>query len=89
MKPLFRNTFLFLALLFWGKALGCDACNLKQPKITQNLVHGVGPESEWDWFLVGAVGLLTVFTLFYAVKLIFLPGEKKKDHIKYTLFHHK
>lgn len=76
---------------FLGSPLGlaCEACKLRQPKMTRGLVHGLGPESQWDWFLVGMVAAIALFTMVYAVKLLFFPGEKNKEHIKYTVFKYK
>ena len=47
--------------------LACDACLKRQPKITQGITHGTGPESNWDWVIVGIVAVITLFTLFTAL----------------------
>ncbi|REC46985.1 hypothetical protein [Chryseobacterium pennipullorum] len=62
----------------------CDACKSQQPEITKELTHGTGPESDWDWFIVGIVILITLLAFFYSVKYLVKPGEKDKSHIKYT-----
>ena len=63
----------------------CDACKLQQPKITQNFTHGVGPTSQWDWLIVAVITIITLATLFYAVKYLVKPGEKNKNHIKHII----
>lgn len=62
----------------------CDACKSQQPEITKDLTHGVGPESDWDWFIVGIVMLITLVAFYYTVKYLVQPGEKSKDHIKHS-----
>ncbi|MEJ5106825.1 hypothetical protein [Chryseobacterium sp. MYb328] len=70
-------------LILWTNYFqACDACTLQQPKITRNFTHGPGPESGWDWFIVGGMALFTLVTLFYSLKFLIKPGEKNKKHIK-------
>ncbi|MCA4777048.1 hypothetical protein [Empedobacter stercoris] len=71
-----------LLLLGYGYAKACDACKLQQPKITQDFTHGTGPESNWDWFIVILITIITLYTLFYSFKFLIKPGEKDKKHIK-------
>ncbi|WP_343643785.1 hypothetical protein [Chryseobacterium sp.] len=72
--------------LFWQTLYqACDACKLQQPKITQNLTHGTGPESQWDWIIVGVIALITLVTLFYSFKFLIIPGEKNRKHIKNSI----
>ena len=70
-----------LSIFSWA----CDACNLRQPKITRNITHGTGPESNWDWFLVGLIALITILTLYYSIKYLIKPGEKNREHIKHRI----
>ena len=72
----------FLPLRLWA----CEACRLQQPEITRGITHGAGPDSGWDWFIVGIVALITVLTLIYSVKYLVSPGEKNRKHIKYRIF---
>ena len=72
-------------LLFGRIAFACDTCKLRQPKLTQGWTHGIGPESNWDWFIVGMIALITLFTLFFSVKFLLKPGEKNKKHIKNSI----
>jgi hypothetical protein len=62
----------------------CDVCKSQQPEITKDLTHGVGPESDWDWFIVGIVILITVLAFLYSVKYLIKPDERNKNHIKYS-----
>lgn len=84
MKILIKNTAILLLLLFTTYYYACDTCKLRQPKVTQNLTHGAGPESGWDWFIVAIVIAITLLAFFYSVKYLVRPGEKNKNHIKYS-----
>lgn len=84
MKHPIKNTALLLSLLFTAYSYACDTCKLRQLKVTQNLTHGAGPESNWDWFIVAIVVVITLLAFFYSVKYLVKPGEKNKNHIKYS-----
>ncbi|WP_261511700.1 hypothetical protein [Chryseobacterium paludis] len=72
--------------LFWaGYVRACDACKLQQPKITQDLTHGTGPESNWDWCIVVGITVITLITLLYSFRFLIKPGEKNRKHIKNTI----
>ncbi|MFC4380820.1 hypothetical protein [Chryseobacterium bernardetii] len=86
MKSLLKNITVLAGVLFSVYAYACDACKLQQPKVTRNFTHGTGPESNWDWFIVGVVILITVLAFVLSAKYLIKPGEKDKNHIKYSLF---
>jgi len=86
MKRILKNTIITGLQFFSVCAWACDACQLQQPKITRNITHGTGPESGWDWFIVGVVALIAVLTFVFSVKFLIRPGEKDKSHIKYSVF---
>lgn len=78
----------FISLLFamnFNSAVACDACKLQQPKITQGITHGAGPESNWDWVIVAFVIFVALMTLLFSIKFIIWPGEKNANHIKQTI----
>lgn len=77
--------FILLAILSIQFSYACEACKLQQPKLTRNITHGAGPESRWDWLIVGIVSLIVLYTLFYSVKYLVQPGEKNADHIKNSI----
>jgi hypothetical protein len=66
-------------------AFACPLCEKQQPKILRGVVHGGVPQSKWDYVIVWAVAIITVITLFYAIKWLVRPGEKQSNHIKYTI----
>lgn len=76
----------FILVLAVNFVWACEACKLQQPKITQNFTHGAGPDSKWDWLIVAVIALITVYTLVYSLKYLIKPGEKDRDHIKYSIF---
>lgn len=86
MKNLPKQALSLILTLFSVYAAACDACKLQQPEVTKEWTHGTGPESDWDWFIVGIVILITVLAFYYSVKYLVSPGEKDKHHIKYTVF---
>lgn len=63
----------------------CPVCDQQQPAITQGLTHGAGPQSNWDWVIIGIVAVITVLTLVYSIKFLVKPGEKSSDHIKRSI----
>ncbi len=66
-------------------ATACPVCEKQQPKITQGLTHGAGPQSNWDWIIIAIIMLITVLTLIYSIKYLLKPGEKNDDHIKQSI----
>jgi len=82
------KTKIFTALLFataQTAATACPVCEKQQPKLLRGITHGAGPESGWDWVIIGAVLAITLCTLVYAVKLLARPGESEKNHIKQSI----
>ena len=78
----------FIALLFGMTskfAFACEACKKQQPRITQGITHGVGPDSNWDWVIVAIVAAIAILTLLFSIKYLIRPGEKNADHIKLTI----
>ena len=77
-----RFILLSFALLALGQSFGCPVCDRNQPKLLRGLVHGSGPDSNWDYFIVIIMVLVALVTLFYSIKWLIKPGENKQDHIK-------
>jgi len=68
--------------------LACPACEKQQPKITQGITHGAGPQSNWDWVIIAVVSVITLLTLIYSVKYLIKPNEQNSDHIKQSILKH-
>ncbi|MBK7391256.1 MAG: hypothetical protein KA347_05640 [Bacteroidia bacterium] len=66
-------------------ATACPVCEKQQPKITQGLTHGAGPQSNWDWVIIAIISVITILTLIYSVKYLIKPGEKNENHIKQSI----
>ena len=66
-------------------AFACPVCERNQPKILRGIVHGAGPESNWDYVSIWLTIIIAVITLFYSLKWLIKPGEKNTDHIKYSI----
>lgn len=89
MKNITKNISVVSLFLFTTYVWACDACKLQQPEITRNITHGTGPESDWDWFIIGIVILITVMAFVYSIKYLISPGEKDESHIKYFVLSNK
>jgi len=77
------KVFLTLVFLFSIQIVSaCPACEKQQPQITQGLTHGTGPQSNWDWVIIGIVIVITLFTFVFSLKYLIKPGENNPDHIK-------
>ena len=80
-----RITLPLLMLLCAGVMHACPVCERNQPKLLKGVVHGAGPDSQWDYVIMWAVIAITVISLFYSVKWLIKPGEKDANHIKYSI----
>ena len=77
--------FLFL-LLFQITAFACPVCERNQPKILRGIVHGSGPDSNWDYISIVITIIISVFALIYSIKWLIKPNENDQNHIKYSIF---
>ena len=82
MKKLLFSVAMFLAGFV---SFACPACEKNQPKITQGLTHGTGPESNWDWVIIAVITIITLLTFIYSLKFLIKPGEKNSNHIKQSI----
>jgi hypothetical protein len=76
--------FLVSSLVLSLATFACPMCEKQQPEILRGIVHGGTPDGKWDYVIVSTVAVITLITLFFAVKWIVKPGEKEKNHIKYS-----
>ena len=75
--------FFILSLLLTVKiAMACEACEKQQPKFLRGITHGTGPQSNWDWVIIGIITVITALTFIFSLKYLIWPGEKNTDHIK-------
>lgn len=72
-------------LLLKIAAMACPACEKKQPKILAGIIHGAGPDSNWDYVIVWATVLIVLVSFFYTIKWFIKPGEDNYNHIKRTV----
>jgi hypothetical protein len=61
---------LITILLTRQVVFACDVCKKQQPKVLQGITHGTGPQSNWDYVIVIAVGLLGCGYAFLLLKVI-------------------
>lgn len=86
MKKLVSLSATVILLLVNAGAMACDVCEKRQPKLLRGVAHGAGPQSDWDYLIVGGMVLISTLSLYYAVKWMIKPGEKEKGHIKRSIF---
>lgn len=77
-------SFLIL-MLITTSIFACPVCEKQQPKLLQGITHGAGPNSNWDYLIIGSVAIIVVFALYYSIKWLIKPGEKSPNHIKYFI----
>jgi len=77
-----RASLILLFVLFLQVATACPVCEKQQPKITQGLTHGAGPQSNWDWVIIAVITAITVLTFIFSLKYLINPKEKDSNHIK-------
>lgn len=80
-----RILLLFIVLMSGITTIACPVCERQQPKLLRGIIHGVGPDSKWDYLIVGTTILIVIATLFYSIKWLLRPGEKSATHIKNTI----
>ncbi|MFE3867545.1 hypothetical protein ACFX5E_05585 [Flavobacterium sp. LS2P90] len=77
----------FLSLLvFHIAAFACPVCERNQPKVLKGIVHGAGPDSNWDYVSIVITMAIALFALIFSIKWLWKPNENNKDHIKYSIF---
>ena len=77
--------FILLLVIIVQTVSACPVCEKQQPKITQGLTHGAGPQSNWDWVIIAVVALITLLTFFYSLKYLIKKKKKNADHIKQSI----
>lgn len=77
-----RTSLILLLLLVVQVVAACPVCEKQQPKITQGITHGAGPQSNWDWVIIAVITTVTVLTFVFSLKYLIKPEEKNTDHIK-------
>lgn len=73
---------LLFTITFWNVVVACPVCERQQPKLLRGILHGAGPESNWDYIIIAVMMIITLLTLYYSVKWLMRPGEKSANHIK-------
>ena len=63
----------------------CPLCEKWQPKITQGITHGAGPQSNWDFVIVAVITAIASLTFFLSLKYLIDPREKSTGHIKQSI----
>jgi formate hydrogenlyase subunit 3/multisubunit Na+/H+ antiporter MnhD subunit len=87
MKVIAKYTLLFILLS--QTAIACPVCEQQQPKITKGWTHGAGPQSNWDWVIIGIISVITILTFIYSLKYLIKPKEKNTNHIKHLILNNE
>ncbi|HEY8387347.1 MAG TPA: hypothetical protein VIK74_02020 [Parasegetibacter sp.] len=83
---------LFCLLAFTLPAIAtfaCEVCERNQPKLLRGIIHGTGADSNWDYLIVAVMMIISLLTLYYAVKWLVKPGERNDNHIKYSILNNE
>lgn len=83
MKKLISLLFLIVIQI---SVFACPVCERNQPKLLRGIVHGAGPESNWDYISIIITTIIALVTLFLAIKWLIKPNEDDQNHIKYSIF---
>ena len=67
-------------------AFACPVCERNQPKVLRGIVHGSGPDSNWDYVSIVITMVIAILAFIYSVKWLIKPNENNSDHIKYSIF---
>jgi hypothetical protein len=82
-----KKAITFLSLIvFQIAAFACPVCERNQPKVLKGIVHGAGPDSNWDYVSIAITMAIALFALIFSIKWLWKPNENNKDHIKYSIF---
>lgn len=82
-----KKATIVLAILFVHLAVcACPVCERNQAKFMRGIVHGAGPESNWDYVSIVITGIIAILSLIYSVKWLIKPNENNANHIKYSIF---
>jgi hypothetical protein len=80
-----KKILLILFALF-NAAMACPVCqraNANKP--FAKLTHGAEPQNKWDYLIVWTITAITIYALYYTIKVFIKPREKNTDHIKYSI----
>ena len=80
-----KLTIILFLLLGKTVAFACEVCERNQPKVLRGIVHGAGPDSNWDYVTIGITAIIVLLTLIYSIKWLIKPNENNTDHIKYSI----
>jgi len=78
-------TSIVFLLVSFVSSIACPVCERNQPKVLRGIVHGAGPESNWDYVSIWITIIIAVITLVLTIKWLIKPGEKNADHIKFSI----
>jgi hypothetical protein len=77
-----KYSILILLIFIKLSAFACPACGKQQPKVLEGITHGAGPDSNWDYLIVGIMVVVTLYVLYATIKCLIKPAEKNENHIK-------
>lgn len=80
-----KSISLLFFLIFYTATYACEVCDRNQAKLLRGIVHGAGPDSNWDYVSIGITAIIAVFALIFSIKWLIKPNENNADHIKYSI----
>ncbi|SHL61908.1 hypothetical protein [Myroides odoratimimus] len=85
MKVNCKRILTIIGLLLANVIYACPVCERNQPKLLKGVVHGIGPDSKWDYTIIVVIAILVLATLIFSIKWLVKPGEESREHIKRTV----
>lgn len=75
------------ALLIFFSMLGtfcysCPTCEKAQPKLFRGITHGAGPDSNWDYLIIGITAMIALYCGYLMFARLIKPNELENEHIK-------
>ena len=77
-----KQLFTLLVLFLSFAAHACPTCEKAQPKIFRGITHGAGPDSNWDYLIIGVTAIIVLYCGYITVSKLIKPDEASKEHIK-------
>lgn len=76
-----------LALLLTASVpvIACEACEKQQPALLRGITHGAGPDSNWDYVIVSIMIVITLYSLYAAIRCLAKSSDKPYQEIKRSI----
>jgi hypothetical protein len=78
-----KKNLVTIALIFSNIiSFACPTCEKAQPKLFRGITHGAGPDSNWDYVIIGITAVIVLYCSYITINRIVKPKEENSNHIK-------